>query len=217
MTEVLLLGASGRTGTALLRHRPTGVRLHAGVRAAPGSTAHPLPAPEHADSARAVDLDDPVVMRQALTGVDVVVNAIRLREAIPPTALTDLHQRITHAHDNPTSLLVIHVGGAGSLHLGHGHRFWQDPTFPATTLPRGAAHAALRDHLESQPAPHHWAYLVPPPAYQPQGPFTGTYHTHPPATDEHTFLQHSISYQDFALALADAVHDHWTGTHLVSA
>lgn len=55
------------------------------------------------------------------------------------------------------------------------------------------------------------------PATNPGGQFTGTYRRRQPAVDERTFLQSSISYEDFALALADAIRDRWTGTHLISA
>ena len=215
MTDVLLLGATGRTGSFLLNHRPAGILLHAGVR--PGDATRPLPVPEHADDARAIDIDDPTRMREALTGIDIVVNTIRLREEIAATALIDLHDRIGDAQDESKTPLIVHVGGAGALHMGNGRRFWQDPAFPTVTLPRGVAHAALRDHLESETAPHRWAYLIPPPSYQPEGQFTGSFRRRPPAADERTFLQSSISYEDFALALADAIRDAWTGTHLISA
>ncbi len=214
MTDVLLLGATGRAGTALLNHRPSGVRLVAGARAANGKQKPPTP--EHADSVRLIKLDDADHMRKALAGIDIVVNTIRLRGEIPATALVDLHARIVDAQDDSKNLLIVHVGGAGTLHLGDGRRFWQDPAFPAVTLPRGIAHAALRDHLESGQSPHQWAYLIPPPRYQPEGQFTGTYRRQPPSSDERFFLQTGISYEDFSLALSDAIRGHWTGTHLIS-
>ena len=150
MIDVLLLGATGRTGTALLRHRPRNARLHLGVRIRDGTRPSSVP---DGDDVRAIDLTDPVLMRAALSGIDVVVNAIRLPGEIPATALIGLHERIATARDERREEregpLIIHVGGAGSLHLGDGRRFWQDPAFPAVTLPRGVAHAALRDPLES--------------------------------------------------------------------
>lgn len=215
MTDVLLLGATGRTGSFLLNHRPSGIRLHAGVR--PGDGTQPLPVPEHADDSRAIDIDDPTRMREALAGIGIVVNTIRLRDEIPATALIDLHDRIVDAQDESKIPLIVHVGGAGALRMGNGRRFWQTPAFPTGTLPRGIAHAALRDHLESETSPHRWAYLIPPPGYQPDGQFTGTYRRRPPAGDEREFLQSNISYEDFVLALADAIRARWTGTHLISA
>ena len=160
-------------------------------------------------------------MRAALSGIDVVVNAIRLPGEIPATALIDLHERIATARDERREEregpLIIHVGGAGSLHLGDGRRFWQDPAFPAVTLPRGVAHAALRDHLESGTTSSNWAYLIPPPGYVPEGRFTGAYRRLAPSDDERALLRSTISYEDFSLALADAIHEHWSGTHLISA
>ena len=142
MTAVLLLGATGRTGAALLRHRPPNLRLYAGVR--PGDGAQPPSVPERADDARAIDLTDPARMRQALIGIDVVVNAIRLRGDIPQAALSDLHDRIVDAREGLSEPLIIHVGGAGALRMGGGRRFWQEPAFPAVTLPRCATTSSPR-------------------------------------------------------------------------
>ena len=218
MIDVLLLGATGRTGTALLRHRPRNARLHLGVRIRGGTRPSSVP---DGDDVRAIDLTDPARLRQALAGIDIVVNAIRLRGEIPATALIDLHERIATARDGRREEregpLIIHVGGAGSLHLGDGRRFWQDPAFPAVTLPRGVAHAALRDHLESGTTSSNWAYLIPPPGYVPEGRFTGAYRRLAPSDDERALLRSTISYEDFSLALADAIHEHWSGTHLISA
>lgn len=212
-TRILLLGATGRTGTALLRHRPENARLYAGVRVDGGAGARPAPA--GADGVRPVELEDPHRMRGALEGIDVVVNAIRLRGDIPRTALVELHDRIVGAWDSSADPLVVHVGGAGALRLGDGRRFWQDPAFPRVTLPRGIAHAALRDHLESGTA-QRWAYLIPPPDYRPDEGLSGTYRCYPPSTDERAFLGRAVGYQDFSLALADAVTGRWTGTHLIA-
>lgn len=214
MIDVLLLGATGRTGTALLRHRPRNARLHLGVRIRDGTRPSSVP---DGDDVRAIDLTDPVLMRAALSGIDVVVNAIRLPGEIPATALIGLHERIATARDEREGSLIIHVGGAGSLHLGDGRHFWQDPAFPAVTLPRGVAHAALRDHLESGTTSSNWAYLIPPPGYVPEGRFTGAYRRLAPSDDERALLRSTISYEDFSLALADAIHEHWSGTHLISA
>ena len=218
MIDVLLLRATGRTGTALLRHRPRNARLHLGVRIRGGTRPSSVP---DGDDVRAIDLTDPVLMRAALSGIDVVVNAIRLPGEIPATALIGLHERIATARDERREeredLLISHVGGAGSLHLGDGRRFWQDPAFPAVTLPRGVAHAALRDHLESGTTSSNWAYLIPPPGYVPEGRFTGAYRRLAPSDDERALLRSTISYEDFSLALADAIHEHWSGTHLISA
>ena len=218
MIDVLLLGATGRTGTALLRHRPRNARLHLGVRIRGGTRPSSVP---DGDDVRAIDLTDPVLMRAALSGIDVVVNAIRLPGEIPATALIDLHERIATARDERREEregpLIIHVGGAGSLHLAAARRYWHHPPSPAVTLPRAGAHPPLRDHLESGTTSSNWAYLIPPPGYVPEGRFTGAYRRLAPSDDERALLRSTISYEDFSLALADAIHEHWSGTHLISA
>jgi len=77
-----------------------------------------------------------------------------------------------------------------------------------------------RDHLESgggSRGSSNWAYLIPPPGYVPEGRFTGAYRRLAPSDDERALLRSTISYEDFSLALADAIHEHWSGTHLISA
>ena len=194
-TNVLVLGATGRTGAALLRHRPPGARLYAGARRRGAKTA---PVQRGADGVRLIDLDDPSTMRRSLAGIDVVVNAIRLREDIAATALIDLHELIRRASDEDVDLRIVHVGGAGSLHLTG-----------------GLAHAELRDHLETGGCAAPWTYLVPPPDYLPDGPCTGDYKRLAPSDDETPFLTGRISYEDFSLAVADAIGNGWSGTHLI--
>lgn len=108
------------------------------------------------------------------------------------------------------------MGGAGSLNMLDGMRFWQDPIFPKHTLPRGVAHAKLRDYFDEIPQIKSWAYLIPPPAYNPTGPRTGYYERWTPSNDDSDFLSRSISYEDFATAICDASRERWTGTHLIA-
>ena len=214
MRTVLVLGATGRTGAAVMRNRPDRAVMYAGMRRASYERGRRTP-PEGADGVRLIDMDDDAGMVAALTGVDTVVNAIRLREDIPRMALVDCHERLIAARDATKDVQFIHVGGAGALRLGDGHRFWESPDFPAPTLPRGAAHAALRDHLEGRGDRYRWAYLIPPPSYEPQGPRTGRYTKVEPSDDEREFLRRRISYEDFSCALADAIREEWRGTFLI--
>lgn len=214
MRSVLVLGATGRTGMAVMRNRPNRAVMYAGMRRASYEKGCRTP-PEGADGVRVIDMDDDAGMVAALTGIDVVVNAIRLREDIPRMALVDCHERLIAARDATKDVQFIHVGGAGALRLGDGRRFWESPDFPAPTLPRGAAHAALRDHLEGCGDRYHGAYLIPPPSYEPQGPRTGRYTKMEPSDDERGFLRRRISYEDFSCALADAIREEWRGTFLI--
>lgn len=211
MTRVLVLGATGHAGSAALAHLAGRADTIAAVRA--GHESDRLSAQVRT---AVIDLDDPSTLRDATRGVDVVVNAIRLREDIPDTALIDLHHRILDAAPGPDSPTVVTVGGAGSLRLPGGTRFWQDSAFPVPTLPRGRAHARLRDHLEAGHAGDRWAYLIPPPAFTPDAPARGTYRSFEPGDDESGFTRCSISYLDYALALASTAVERRIGTALIA-
>ena len=211
MKTILVLGATGRTGRSVLKHRPDGATVYAAVRrAGPGA-----PLPEGADAQRVVDIEDQAGLSAALEGVDAVINAIRLRGDIAATALVGLHQSIVAARDTNRDLHVVHVGGSGSLRVGGGRRFWQAPGFPATTLPRGISHARLRDYLEQYERGCRWAYLIPPPRFDPDGPFRGRYARIAAGGGEREFVDDGISYEDFAVALIDAVVGAWRGVWLI--
>lgn len=47
-----------------------------------------------------------------------------------------------------------------------------------------------------------WAYLIPPPAYDPAGPATGRVVEWAPSADESAFLRRAVSYADFGAAVA---------------
>ena len=165
-----------------------------------------------------VDLADADSLRQAMRDTDVVVNAIRLREDIAPTALVALQIRLRTAADHAAgdAPRIVTVGGAGALRLPGGKRFWQTPAFPRRTLPRGRAHAALRDHLETGDSGEGWAYLIPPAAYDPHGPRTGRWEQFAPCADEASFTDRAISCGDFGAAVAAFVIGGRVGTQLIA-
>lgn len=216
MTRVAVLGATGRSGSAVLRQLSPDAQITVALRR-PEDVAR-LPALDRKLTGVVVDIEDTVSLRRAVAGADVVVNAIRLRDDIGPRALVGLHDRIVEAVGSPPdpSVLIVTVGGAGALYMSDGTRFWQTPLFPERTLSRGRAHARLRDHLEAGQGGTPWAYLIPPPAFAPDGPFTSNYGTWPPTADESVFCGRSISYADFAGAVRAAVEERWEGTWLVA-
>lgn len=215
MTRLLLLGATGRTGAAILDALPAGVDVTAAVREPTDSNR--LANTAAAVSNAVIDISDVDSLRGAMGGIDVVVNAIRLRDDIAPTELIALHERIREAGNsvqNGTPRIVT-VGGAGALRL-RGTRFWHRPEFPQTTLPRGRAHAALRDHLEFGSSGDTWTYLIPPPTYDPDGPRTGHWELTTPAKNEADFTARAISYADFGIATAAVATGQTTGTRLIA-
>lgn len=200
MSRILVLGATGRSGSAILAELAADSEVVAAIRT-PADTER-LPVTRADIETAIVDLRNPDTLQAAVRGAGVIVNAIRLRDDITPDALMHLHDSL---RDAAPDALIVTVGGAGSLRLADGTRFWQHPAFPVQTLPRGIAHARLRDHLESGAAGSHWTYLIPPPAFNPDGPRTARYAISPPSDDESTFvLSGAISYADFAIAAAQA-------------
>ncbi|MBO0995602.1 NAD(P)-dependent oxidoreductase [Bacillus sp. SD088] len=216
MTNVLILGATGRTGVSVLQQllEYKDIQIIAGLRQA--SDMSRLPKTRYPIQTSVVDINNISSLQHAAEKADVIVNAIRMRGDIPETALVDLDKRIRKAVSCRKNLLTITVGGAGSLKMKNGKRFWQDITFPQRTLPRGRAHTRLRDYLEVLPVSASWAYLIPPPAYIPDGLRVGAYQRWEAANDETKFLQKNISYEDFATAVCDAVIERWKGVYLVA-
>ncbi|MEI3607934.1 NAD(P)H-binding protein [Pseudogracilibacillus sp. SE30717A] len=215
MTRLLLLGATGRTGNSILRQllEHEHIKMTAAIRDVSDSSR--LPKTKHPVQTTIVDIDNILSLRKATSEADIIVNAIRLRGNIPRTALVTLDKRIRESVEDIERRLIITVGGAGSLHTFHDQRFWQDPAFPKRTLPRGIAHAELRDYLEELPQAS-WSYLIPPPAYIPEGLRVGTYKRWEASNDEMEFLKKSISYEDFATAVCDAIRERWKGVHLIA-
>ena len=197
MKNILVLGATGRTGRLILKHRPDNAPVYAGLWQASYAEGR-RSLPDGADASRVVDIDDQTSLSTALEGIDIVINAIRLRDDIAASALVELHQSIVAARDTSRELYVVHVGGAGALHMDDGRRFWETPGFPAVTLPRGIGHAHLRDYLE-----------------QHEQQCQGRYSRIPAGDREQTFLTDGISYEDFAVALIDAVREEWYGVWLI--
>ncbi len=215
MTRLLLLGATGRTGNLILRQlsEHEHIQVTAAIRNISDSSR--LPKMKRPIQMTIIDIDNILSLRKAISEADIIVNAIRLRGNIPRMALVSLDKRIRESVGNMDGRLIITVGGAGSLHTLHGQRFWQDPVFPKRTLPRGIAHAELRDYLEELPQTS-WAYLIPPPAYIPNGLRVGTYKRWETLNDEIDFLKKRISYEDFATAVCDAVGERWQGVHFIA-
>ncbi|WP_436884013.1 NAD(P)-dependent oxidoreductase [Mammaliicoccus sciuri] len=215
MTNVLILGATGRTGSSVLQQLSESEHIQVIAALRRASDISRLPKTKYPIQTRLVDINNVSSLHRATEKVDVIVNAIRMRGEIPDTALVDLDKRIQKAVSGRENLLTITVGGAGSLKMPNDKRFWQDVAFPERTLPRGRAHTQLRDYLETLPVSESWAYLIPPPAYIPDGISLGVYKLWETSNDEMEFLKKSICYEDFATATCDAVLERWNGVHLI--
>lgn len=85
MKRVLVLGATGRSGSAVISHLSGRVEIVAGLRTEVDRSR--LPGDACIAGTALVDLASIASLQRAMRGVDAVVNAIRLREDIPATAL----------------------------------------------------------------------------------------------------------------------------------
>ncbi|GEQ48803.1 NAD(P)H-binding protein [Tetragenococcus koreensis] len=217
MKRVLVLGATGKTGQLVLKelaNRPS-IQVIAGLRKSEDISR--LSNLDSSIKTAVIDVEDSACLTKALNNVDVVVQAIRLRGDIPETSLVDMDRKIRQAIANQDEVSMIIVGGAGSLKKANGKRFWEDQNFPRKTLPRGIAHHKLRDYLEENSFKDPWTYLIPPPAFIPDGKRLGDYQKFNSMENEEIFLTKSISYADFAMAIVDAVLENWRGVYLIAA
>ncbi|MEK4301487.1 NAD(P)H-binding protein [Oceanobacillus sp. FSL W8-0428] len=216
MTNVLILGATGRTGVSVLQQLSEyeHIQVIAALRQAEDISR--LPKTTYPFQTKVVDINVISSLSRAANEADVIINAIRMRGDIQATALVDLDKRIRKAAAGRKNPMIVTVGGAGSLKMGNGKRFWQDIAFPGRTLPRGRAHAKLYDYLTELPSFESWAYLIPLPAYLPDGLRTGAYKRWEVQNNKMDFLKKSISYEDFATAVCDAVKERWEGIYLIA-
>ena len=113
MKRVLVLGATGRSGFAVISHLSGRVEIVAGLRTEVDRSR--LPGDARITGTALVDLASIASLQRAMRDMDAVVNAIRLREDIPATALVDLHRLILDAAPGAHPPLIVTVGG-GQVH-----------------------------------------------------------------------------------------------------
>jgi len=216
LKRVTIFGATGRSGSAILTELASDCEIVAAVRQADDEAR--LPCTKHRIQVMPVNIDDPRTIAAAVEGSTIIINAVRLRGDIEQSAVLDFHQCIMKTVaglGQERSTHVVIVGGAGTMRLSDGSRFWQSPSFPAVTVPRGRAHALLRDHLERHEHAYGWTYLVPPPHFDPLGHRTGQFTRWAAQGNEGTFLLSAISYADFAVAARQAALAPWQGVWLI--
>jgi putative NADH-flavin reductase len=189
MAHIALIGASGNVGTRLLKelaargHQVTAIaRDPAKIPAQPGVTA------VRGDAA------DGAGLATLLAGHDAVVSALRFLDSDPATLIDAVRAAGVKRY--------LVVGGAGSLQVAPGQRLIDQPDFPAAYKPEAAAGAAFLDALR-QAGDLDWTFLSPSALFVP-GERTGKFRL---GKDDLLVGAQgsSISYEDFAVALADEI------------
>ncbi|RYF05407.1 MAG: NAD(P)-dependent oxidoreductase [Oxalobacteraceae bacterium] len=189
MAHIALIGASGNVGTRLLKelaargHQITAIARDPGkIPAQPGVTA------VHGDAA------DGAGLATLLAGHDAVISALRFLDSDPATLIDAVRAAGVKRY--------LVVGGAGSLLVAPGQRLIDQPDFPAAYKPEAAAGAAFLDTLR-QAGDLDWTFLSPSALFVP-GERTGKFRLG--KNDLLVGAQgSSISYEDFAVALADEI------------
>lgn len=187
--KIALIGASGNVGSRLLKefsdrgHAITAIaRQPERITGLPGAT--PI----------AGDASAPDALAETLRGHDAVVSAL-------PFAPTDARALIDAVRASGVTRLLV-VGGAGSLEVAPGQRLIDQPGFPAEYKAEASAGVAFLDALR-QADDLEWTFLSPSAMFV-AGERTGVFRL---GTD--TLLSNeqgsSISYEDYAIALADEI------------
>lgn len=189
MAKIALIGASGNAGSRILKelsdrgHQVTGIARNPDkVTALPNVTAV------------AADLFDSDRLAEVLKGHDAVISSVHF-VASNAALLVDAVRKA-----GVRRYLV--VGGAGSLEVEPGKRLLDQPGFPDEYRPEAAAGYAFLEYLK-QVEDLEWSFLSPSMMFVP-GARTGKFRL-----GKDSLLTSdagsSISFEDFAVALADEV------------
>ncbi|MFN3677111.1 MAG: NAD(P)-dependent oxidoreductase [Sphingomonas pseudosanguinis] len=187
--KIALIGASGNVGSRLLKELSDRGHAITAIARQPERIAD-LPAV----TAVAGDASAPAALTETLRGHDAVVSAL-------PFTPTDAAGLIDTVRASGVTRFLV-VGGAGSLEVAPGQRLIDQPGFPEEYKPEARAGAAFLDTLR-QADDLEWTFLSPSALFVP-GERTGQFRL---GTD--TLLSNeqgsSISYEDYAIALADEI------------
>ena len=188
--RIAVIGASGNAGsrittelahrghqvTAIVRH-PEKVRVETNVTALTG------------------DVRDPAGLAALLAGHDAAVGSVRFVDS-DPAAL------IAAAKASKVGRYLV-VGGAGSLEVAPGIRLVTTPGFPAAYKAEAEAGAAFLDLLRAE-TDLNWTFLSPSALFV-AGDRTGKFRLGTDQLLTATDGKSSISFEDFAAALADEI------------
>lgn len=187
--KIALIGASGNAGSRILKelsdrgHAVTAVARNVDrIAVLPGVT--PVSG----------DANAPEALADTLRGHDAVISALHF-------ASTDAAKLIDTVRASRVKRYLV-VGGAASLEVAPGQRLLDQPGFPEEYRTEATAGAAFLDHLRGV-EDLEWTFLSPSAMFVP-GERTGQFRL---GTD--TLLSNeqgsSISFEDYAIALADEV------------
>ncbi|HMM88686.1 NAD(P)-dependent oxidoreductase [Bradyrhizobium sp.] len=188
--KIAVIGASGNAGsritaelarrghsvTAIVRH-PEKVAAQANVTPVSG------------------DVTDQAGLARLLAGHDVAISSVRFLASDPA-------KLIAAAGESKVGRYLV-VGGAGSLEVAPGVRLVTTPGFPVAYKAEAEAGAAFLDLLRAEKELN-WTFLSPSALFTP-GERTGRFRLGTDRLLTATDGKSSISFEDFAVALADEI------------
>lgn len=143
--------------------------------------------------------------REDLAGFDVVVDAFG---AWTPDTIPGITRAASHLADllTGTSTRLVVVGGAGSLFVNAAHTTTLDatPEFPEDWKPLSTAHGGALAYLENT-SDLRWTYVSPAADFQATGERTGSYQLGGEEMLLNAAGASTVSYADYAIAIADLV------------
>ena len=188
--KIAVVGASGNAGTEITAelsrrgHQVTAIARNAEkIAKLPGVTAV------------SGDAGDVAGLAKLIAGHDAVVSAIHFLASDADVLISAVKQAGV-----PRYLVV---GGAGSLEVAPGVKLFDTPNFPEIYLAEAKAGGAFLDKLNTEPTLN-WTFLSPSALFF-HGPRTGTFRLGGDGLLVAADGNSSISFADFALALADEI------------
>jgi len=190
--KVILYGASGRSGSCILKELETRGHDVTGV------VRHPEKLPADTKSVRD-DLSNVERITEIIAGADAVVSAY-----MPPQDDTDqliaVTERLIEAVRRAGKMRLVVVGGAASLGVAPGVTLLASGHLPAEWVPIATSHARTLDLLKGSDI--NWTYFSPAAFFEP-GERTGRFRLGGDSLMVDEKGESRISMEDYAVALVD--------------
>jgi putative NADH-flavin reductase len=197
--KIALLGASGRIGQRItLEALVRGHEVKALVR---NPESFPIAHPRL--TVARVDIFDPASVAEAISDLDVVVNATGASGSDPHTFYINSTKAVIEGvkRAGGNKRLIV-VGGAGSLEVAPGVQLVDTPTFPDAARPTSKAQRETLDILRSSDIA--WTFFSPS-AHIAPGRRTGKYRLGTDRLLTNDEGESFISMEDYAVALLDEI------------